>query len=246
MALRSETAALGLALVAALPVAAQQVWEWPVGHIHSPMKDCMGLLHVDENGVRYRQLVKEGKNPRHQFKWTWTDIQELTLSETNLTIVTYKDRIWLAGSDQPFRFKLPSNARVWEVVPTLRQKLPQRFVPQLAVKPELEFWRLPAKRLGRFKGEQGWLIVGQDRITFESNEPGASRSWNLEDIDSISRQGSYRLVIVTSERSLKSYGDRRAFEFQLKEPLAEAPYDALWLRIQETKGMNRVSTKGRD
>ena len=62
----------------------------------------------------------------------------------------------------------------------------------------------------------------------------ASRTWRYSDIDNISSSGPFQLTITTFER--EGNGDRKAFNFALKERISEATYNAIWLQIQQKNG----------
>jgi hypothetical protein len=44
------------------------------------------------------------------------------------------------------------------------------------------------------------------------------------------------------------YGDRKGFNFQLKQPLDEARYNDLWLRLERSKGLQILDSyrQGKD
>jgi hypothetical protein len=44
------------------------------------------------------------------------------------------------------------------------------------------------------------------------------------------------LTITTFERARLHYGDRKGFNFELKEPLTEERYNHVWLDIEKKNG----------
>jgi hypothetical protein len=80
------------------------------------------------------------------------------------------------------------------------------------------------------------LIVGEDRIVFRSDRKGESRTWRYADIDNISTTGPFQLTVTTFERSRANYGNRKGFNFQLKEQLEETRYNELWRQLNRRKG----------
>jgi hypothetical protein len=46
------------------------------------------------------------------------------------------------------------------------------------------------------------------------------------------------LTITTFERALGHYGDRKGFNFRLKEPLDMERYNQLWRRVESAKGLD--------
>jgi hypothetical protein len=45
---------------------------------------------------------------------------------------------------------------------------------------------------------------------------------------------------VTFERARTHYGNRKGFNFQLKQPLAEERYTQLWRRLNAEKGLKHL------
>jgi hypothetical protein len=82
------------------------------------------------------------------------------------------------------------------------------------------------------------LEVGTDAVVYRSADKAGSRSWRYEDVDNISSSGPFELTITTFERDRADYGSRKGFTFQLKRPLDEAKYNDLWLRLNQSKGLN--------
>jgi len=81
------------------------------------------------------------------------------------------------------------------------------------------------------------LQAGLDEIVYKSTRKGESRAWRYRDIDNIGSSGPFQLTITSFERARMQYGSRKDFEFQLKQPLEEARYNDLWLRLNRSKGL---------
>jgi hypothetical protein len=90
--------------------------------------------------------------------------------------------------------------------------------------------------LGTIRGSQGTLLFGPDAAVYSTDAKGESRTWRYTDIASISSSGPFQLTITSWERARSHYGDRKAFNFQLKEALNEARYNQLWLEIERKNG----------
>jgi len=128
----------------------------------------------------------------------------------------------------------------------LRDRMDQRFIAAVAPEGGLAEpapgWRIPVKHLGgmnlklRTTGSEGTLAFGPDRITYSTAARDDSRAWRYSDIDSISSSGPFQLSITTFERARSHYGDRKGFNFQLKQPITEARYNELWLQIERKNG----------
>ncbi|MBI4891976.1 MAG: hypothetical protein HY821_15225 [Acidobacteria bacterium] len=231
MELRTETATLGIValLVLAAPVAAA---EFPARHDHW-RRGCAGLLHIEPDGISFSEI--SNKKPEHQLKWTWADIQQLEIGDGRMVrVLSYHDRPWLAGKDQPFDFYLDGKPDLLPVYELLRTKLDQRFVARLADMSGTPLWQLPVKELNAIKGTQGTLAVFDHRVVYQSSRPWASRTWRDSDLESISTAGPFQLTVRTLEKN-------GTFEFQLRQPLPEERYQALWLRLNRPKGLSLIS-----
>jgi hypothetical protein len=213
-------AAIGLILVGA-------VWgeefRVPAKHDHW-RKFCSGTLVVNGEGVSYK-----GRG-EHAWNWTFQEIEQLTLGEKRIVVLSYQDVKWKLGADREFVFDVDTPAGLYEF---LRGRLDQRFVAALADGDVKPLWQLPAKRLSALGGASGTLVAGEDRIVFRGAGGKESRTWRYSDIENISRSGPFDLSIVSFERSRAHYGSRKGFQFQLKEPLSEARYDELWRRLNK-------------
>jgi hypothetical protein len=237
MALRIEKAAcilLNLALAAAA-----QSFEFPVRHDHA-FRDRPGTLRITSDGVAYTEAAGE-RPSAHRWTWAWTDIQQLYVSERRLSILTYQDSTWRLGVDREYAFEAAPGRNFAEVYRFLRQRLDQRLVAALADEDVRPLWQVPAKLLGRLWGSEGVLIVGPDRIVYKTARPGLSRTWRYQDIENLSSSGPFELTITTFERSKFHYGNRRAFNFQLKQALDETRYDELWRRLNVSHGLRLLT-----
>ncbi len=221
--------------LAAMPALAQQTLRYEVVHDHL-RKGCLGTLTIDESGVSFQGAErKKGKAP-HAWSWTYPDIQQLTIAPGEVRVLTYKDNAWKLGADREYRFKASAGRPFGEAYDFLKGRLDQRLVSELADGGLKMLWQSPVKLLGRFRGSEGTLIVGEDRIVYRSGKEEESRTWRYADIDNISTSGPFQLTVTTFERSRSNYGSRKGFNFQLKERLEEAKYNELWRRLNSRKG----------
>jgi hypothetical protein len=194
---------------------------------------CPGRFTVDAEGVGFESEKKK----QHTWKIPYGEIQQMwVLDHGEVRVLTYQDRKWLLGKDKLHRFWVTDTEFVGQVTPELKQRLGRRLVAGRTeeVKP---LWEVPVKHLLRFQGVDGVLAVAEDRIQFRTAKPGHSREWMLSDIDSISSAAPDQLTITTFERALGHYGDRKGFNFRLKEPLDSERYNQLWRRLESAKGL---------
>ena len=64
----------------------------------------------------------------------------------------------------------------------------------------------------------------------------AGRRGRDADIDNIASSGPFQLTITTLERAVWHYGDRKDFNFVLKQHIMEAGYNQLWLQLERKNG----------
>ncbi len=211
-------------IVAALWASAAQ---FPARHKHFN-GSCTGTLTVDGEGVRY-------SSPKgHSWSWRYQDLEELRLGREEILIVTYQDDLIRLGADRTYRFE--GEFPAVELSALLRRHMDQRLVAALSESPADAEWKIAVKRLGTFRGSQGQLAFGTGAVVYSTEASGQSRTWRYADIDSISSSGPFQLTITTFERARSHYGDRKGFNFQLKEPINEARYNSLWLEIERKNG----------
>lgn len=222
-----KTASCIILAGAAMASAAQ----FPVRHEHW-QDHCNGILTVDDKGVSFAGPKK------HAWSWKYRDIQQLTLSPDRVSVLTYKDNKLLLGADRSYRFtgKVPAA----ELYALLKDRLDQRLVAAMEQDATLPAWAFPVKHLGRITGSEGTLIFDSDAVIYSTPAKDDSRTWRYSDIDNISSSGPFQLTVTTFERDKYTFGDRKGFNFQLKERLTEATYNEIWLQIQKKNGKIQV------
>ena len=230
MAFRIEKA-VGLILIfSALASAADLTAE--VRHKHL-RKGAMGQIDINAGGISFKET---GKHAAHSQEWKYEDIQQLTLSPTEISILTYEGEKWQLGRDREYVFDQLPEGFAAQIYTLLHAKLDQRFAAHLGDPDVLPKWQAPAKLLRRFGGSQGTLLVGEDRIEFKV-EKGESYTWRLKDIQNVSSSGPFDLSITTLERSGVLHGSTSEYRFQLKESLSEARYNELWQKVNAANGL---------
>ena len=237
MEFRAQKAACALAAavwLAPAALAADLTYEVRHDHLH---KGGAGTLTVGAAGLRFVEHEAEPRKHPHAWTWAYQDIQQLEVAPRRITVLTYRDNRWRLGADRQYRFELAAGGDFSAAYSMLEDRLDQRFVAALADCAAAPEWRIPVKRLRRFGGSGGELLVADDRIVYQGARPGESRTWRLADIDNIASSGPFDLTITTYERARTQYGSRKGFRFQLKEPLAEDRYNELWRAVNRAKGL---------
>jgi len=211
MALRIEKTTLSL-IVLLTPAA----WgaDYAARHRHTA-GSCGGTLRVEPAGIVY---LEQTAHQHHRWSWAWDDVQRLEVGDDGrVQLVTYRDRALLAGRDQRYEFEVKGELDL----KALRQALGARLEEHVADAQGAPLWALPAKRLGAVRGSQGELRVYADRVVYYSAAPGESRTWRDREIEFVTSDGPYSLSLTAG----------KTHTFQLKQPLSEADYLALWRRL---------------
>ena len=245
MAFRVEKRALACisALLLAPALVAQPSFRYNARHAHSrpphlKKAGCEGTLTFNASGVSFEEARPNAKPRKHPHAWHWAyqDIQQLQISPKSVLVLTYKDRVWKLG-DQEYDFDLDSKETFKDAYHLLKTRLDQRLVAVFADESGEMLWKVPVKHLAALGGDDGVLEIGSSVITYKSSKGEESRTWRFTDIDNISSSGPFQLTITTFERARLQYGDHKEFNFVLKQPLEEQRYNDLWLRLNQSKGL---------
>jgi hypothetical protein len=194
-----------------------------------------GTLRLSVEGISFQERGKNSKADSRQ--WRYQEIQQLTLSTTELCILTYEDSKWELGRDRVYVFdRLPKDFAI-ETYPLLAAKMDQRFIAAVPAPESGAEWKGAAKLDQGLKGPVGFLTIGKDWVVFDAGTRSGSRSWRLMDIENISRTGPFDLTVHTAEKSGWFRGGAREFHFQLQQRLPEEKYNALWREINHSKSL---------
>jgi hypothetical protein len=236
-------------LVLLAPVSFAQGLRYDVWHGHSRPPHVkkagnMGTLTITDAGVSFEETYKNGAKPKHPHAWHWDyqDIQQLKIAPKSLTVLTYKDNRWKLGADREYRFDLVADRTFEDAWQLLKGRLDQRLVAAIPGRLPSILWQIPVKHLRRVRGDEGVLQVGPDTIVYQSADKAESRTWRYEDIENVSSSGPFELTITTFERAKTHYGNLKGFNFELKQRLEEARYNELWLRLNQSKGLQILNS----
>jgi len=211
--------------------AAQAGTPVPLRHRHL-RGGAAGVLTVTEDGIRFDE---PGKHRDHSRRWSFAEIQQLTIAEETLRILTYEDEAVKFGRDRRFVFDELPEGLATELYPLFSKRLDQRFVAALAADAGKPSWTIAAKLLRGARGSQGEIAVSAGCVVYRTASPEESRTWRIGDIDAVSSSGPFDLTITTFEDA------GRDFHFQLKRALAEREYESLWRAVNRSKGLEIVS-----
>jgi hypothetical protein len=224
MAFRSETK-IGALLILWAGVLAAEPLTYEVRHRHL-RHGAAGVLRITDDGISFEE---PGKHQEHSRDWKFAQIQQLTLGPEVLRVLTYEDERRKLGRDREFVFDDLPEELAARLYPIFSRTLDQRFVAAMADPTVTPQWEAPVKLLHRSGGWQGALLVGKDRLVFRTDAPEQSRTWRVADIEMVSSSGPFDLTLTT--------GEGRDFNFQLKRPLTETEYNALWRTVNQARGL---------
>ncbi|OFW28495.1 MAG: hypothetical protein A3J28_14640 [Acidobacteria bacterium RIFCSPLOWO2_12_FULL_60_22] len=201
---------------------------------------CSGTLTLDDTGVKYETAHKEDAR-----SWVYEDIQQFQVEESRrLKVYTYEDRKWRLGADKVFQFDWADGAATPKEVYEFLQARTHRPVAAWLRPSEIGqvLYEFPVKHLGGLSGRPGKLLFTDRAVVLQSDQKQGNRTWRYEDLESVSSAGLYDLTLTTYEQQKFHYASRRVYNFQLKESLPSADYDALWRFVNEKKGLDVLPT----
>lgn len=209
-------------------------------------KDCAGTLHFE--GAQLRWTPNKTTRACKEVAWQYGDMQKLEMEERRIEVTGYRDRKKRLGADERYTFRLTGEPAGAPLYALLRTKMDSRFAPRWADPSLKSEWSVPAKLLsGRFPvgnwGGEGQLSVAAGGITFSSAKSGCSRTWLDKEIENVAAEPPFRLTLAVHEG-----GVAKTLEFQLKQELDAARFDALWLRLNRPRGLkllNEIEEKSR-
>ena len=233
---RSTFGVIALALTVS---AAEQTVEVRHDHLR-PRSEGAGTLTFGESGLSYRET---GKNAdKHHWTLPWNDVQQVWISPSEIRVLSYADTWWKLGADREFRLKAAPEQKLESLYSDLKQKLGEKVTAAFAAESADVLWEVPVKLRKGFGGSEGILQFHATRVSYRSKEKGESRTWSLTDIENVSSSGPFDLTITTFERSKLDYGDRRAFNFQLKQRIDKHEYQTLWRRLNQSKQLDYITS----
>ncbi|MCS7023237.1 MAG: hypothetical protein NZV14_00415 [Bryobacteraceae bacterium] len=211
-------------------------------------RDQLGQLLVHDQGLSFqpseRKQSSKSRNRRGanlRSDWPYSEIQQLWVSADKLVLLTYKDRKWRLGSDQGYTFFATADRAGGPDFRLVYEKLKNRSTPRLVVAladpPSRPLWSSRVKLQGLLEGSEGELMMGEDRIVYQTDRQHQARTWRFEDLENVFQSDRYHLTLVSWERAWLQYESRRAFNFQLKEPLEESRFQTLWRKVQVVHGL---------
>ena len=193
---------------------------------------CGQTVKVTPAGIEYQLKKKSGS-------LKWDEVQQVTLSEDSLKVLTYEDRKWLFGRDREFTFELPEGYAA-SVAPVLRTTLQGRFVSAMKPSGEPE-WQIPARLLENNRGTLGMLQWRPGLLSFTGGEQ--TRQWPIAEIENVSSSAPLDFQVATYEKYGRLHGGNRQVHFELRTPMSPEQYQQLWREVNRVQGLQILETK---
>ena len=183
-----------------------------------------GTLAVTTDGIVFQ--AADAKKAR---QWAYRELKQVRIvSSREIALHTYEDRSrWGFGADRTVEFRLIEGAidglLVAYLLEHVQPPLSSAVMPAGLGEPTL---RVAVKHRRGTRGTHGTLVIYPSGLAYETASDGGSRYWRLGDVDSILRTSPRSLLIDVYEA-----GRVRPFVLELKEPLPNALFDALWQQV---------------
>jgi hypothetical protein len=217
---------LVLVLLAALRVLTAQTF--PATLKRSFWRGTRGELWFTAEGLSFQ--TKKSKDDRN---WKYRDIQHFDrISPKELAILTYESQWWKLGREKRYRFVITSgelgDAAFHDISRRLAKPVTNRVVPKdLGAASSI-----PAKHLHTLGGCQGTLEFTADAIYYTTSHGHDARVWRLNrEVQSVFSADPYRLDIQAYDDNRREFSQTRLYRFKLKEPLDQALYRDLKLKL---------------
>jgi hypothetical protein len=183
-----------------------------------------GTLAFTPEGIAFQ--AAEAKKAR---QWPYRELKQVrVVSPREIALDTYEDGSrWRFGADRTVEFELTEGAIDGTLVAYLLEHadrpVSSAVMPAGLGEPTV---RVAAKHLRGRKGTHGALVIYPSGLAYETAAVGGSRYWRIADLESVLRTSPRTLLIDVYER-----GRVRPFAFELKEPLPDASFEALWQQV---------------
>jgi hypothetical protein len=183
-----------------------------------------GTLAFTTDGIVFQ--AADAKKAR---QWPYRELKQVrVVSPREVALDTYEDGSrWRFGADRTVEFEVTAGAvdgrLVAHLLEHVQRPVSSDVMPAGVGEPSV---RVAAKHLRSRKGTHGVLVIYPSGLAYETASAGGSRYWRLGDVESILRTSPRGLLIDVYEG-----GRVRPFAFELKEPLPDAAFDALWQQV---------------
>ena len=183
-----------------------------------------GTLTFTTDGIAF-----QATDAKKSWQWPYRELKQVRIvSAREVALDTYEDGSrWRFGADRTVDFEVTDGAIDGALV---RHLLEHAGRPVASAVPPAGLGeptvRVAAKHLRGRKGTHGALAIYPSGFAYETAAEGGSRYWRIADLESVLRTSPRGLVIDVYER-----GRVRPFAFELKEPLPDSAFEALWQQV---------------
>lgn len=217
-----------LAAISAATLCAAESFAYSVFRDRWPRKES-GLLQISELGVRYRS--DDGKT---LIEIALVDVLRGDVSDPRVIRIDTYDRLQrrLSGR-QAYTFRLREGVP-GDSLPLFLSKALQRPVIGTFELSSQPIAQIRAYHRHRLSGCHGTIHIDQAGIRFLSEQPGDSRTWRYEELETVGTMNRFHFRVSTLAET---------FNFDLQEQLPDAAYDLVARRVYSLASKSAATPK---
>ncbi len=217
-----------LAAISAATLCAAERFEYSVFRHHWPRKEP-GQLQISESGVHYRS--DDGKT---LIEISLVDVLKGDVSDLKVIRIDTYDRVKrrLSGR-QTHTFQLREGVHGYALTLFLSKVLKRPVVGtfELSSKPVAQ---IRAYHRHRLSGCHGTIEIDPKGIRFLSKQPGDSRTWRYEELETVGTMNRFHFRVSTLAET---------FNFDLQEQLPGEAYDLVARRVYSLASKSAAPSK---
>lgn len=183
-----------------------------------------GTLVLTSEAVEFKAA-----EPRKSRTWLYRDLKQIRIeSPKKIALDTFEDRSrWRLGADRTETFEVTSGEISGETVNYLLAHV-TRPVGTSVLPGHLgdAVIQVPVRHRRFGHGSNGTLAVHSTGLAYVADPQTNSRFWRFADLQSVIRTSPFELLVTAYEG-----GTLRAYAFDLKAPIPQDAFDALWAEV---------------
>jgi len=186
-------------------------------------------------------IVFQAADAKKARQWPYRELKQVrVVSPRKIALDTFEDGSrWRFGADRTVEFTVTEGTIDGQLVAHLlghvQRPVSSAVMPAGLQEPSV---RVAAKHLRSTRGTHGALVLYPSGLAYETASEGDSRYWRSGDVESILRTSPRRLLVDVYES-----GRVRPFAFELKEPLPDAAFDALWQQVNSPASRGKAGVR---
>ncbi|MBW4040333.1 MAG: hypothetical protein HIU91_16035, partial [Acidobacteria bacterium] len=191
-------------------------WESPAQLYHASIGKTLGTLRIGAQGIEF--VPTKGTSVH----WTFAQIKQLDIDTHRLVLIGYDNRKWPLPDTRrvELRFKNDIPATVAGSLTAKIARPVRNGIPDPDARADTV---IAVRRSKHYGGSNGFLRIRQQGIDYVTTQPGQSRSWRWQDIQTVSNPDPYHLFV---------FGYRDSYAFDLKDSLTRQVFnhisDEIW------------------